>query len=344
MTTAAPRRARSALPRTAPPVAALLRTIQLSKFFQVRGSRGSDPALCRAVRGVSFTLQEGETLGVTGETGSGKSTLGRLVARLIEPSLGRVLFRGRDLTHLSERELRPLRRQISLVPQDATSSLNPRLSVREVVAEGLLIHRLARTGDELAARVEAALRQTGVPPGVQSRRAGELSAGESQRVCLARALAMRPSLLVLDDPVDALDPPQRDSLLRELLRSRAEHDSGHLLLSHDLQTLFLQCSRILVLHAGTVVESGPASAIAIGPRHPYTQSLLSALPTLQPRRRRLRLLANAPPPSALAPLRGCGYFERCPHREPGLCDERRPALSPVASEPGQEVACFKADG
>ena len=307
----------------------------LTKHFTVRG-RG----VVRAVDGVSFELAEGEVLGLVGESGSGKSTVARCVTRLAEPTGGTIRLRGHDITHLSQRRLRPLRREMHIVFQDPSSSLNPRMTVEEIVGEPLRRHRLAR-GRALAERVAELLREVGLRPELARRYPHELSGGQRQRVGLARALSVEPALLVADEPTSALDVSVQASILNLLAEVQRRRRFACLFISHDLAVVELVADRVAVMYLGLIVEIAPQQELFRAPKHPYTQALLSAVPVPDPaaQRQRRRVALTGDLPSPLAPPTGCRFHTRCP-----LADERcrtePPALRDAAGT-GHLTACHQ---
>jgi len=299
--------------------------------------RGS---VVHAVDGVSFSLRRGEVLGLVGESGSGKSTIAKCILRLIEPTAGTIRLTGTDITHLSRRAMRPLRRELHIVFQDPFSSLNPRMTCGDIVGEPLRLHRLAR-GQLLDARVAEMLDLVGLHPELRYRYPHELSGGERQRVALGRALILNPSVLIADEPVSALDVSVKASILN-LLRDLQQHlGFSCLFITHDLATVEYLCDRVAVTYLGKVVESASTVELFRAPQHPYTQALLSAAAVADPsaQRGRRSVVLDSDPPSPLAPPSGCRFRTRCP-LEPQSAprsSEEEPLLREFA--PGHLVAC-----
>jgi oligopeptide transport system ATP-binding protein len=324
-------------------MSALLEVDGLSKEFPVHaglfGSLRASTRKVHALSDVSLSLGEGETLGVVGESGSGKSTLGRCILRLIEPTRGSVRFMGQDLLQLDRKALRGMRRELQIVFQDPYSSLNPRMTVRSTVGEALRVHRLTHGGAEEEQRVAELLDQVGLRRDFMQRYPHELSGGQRQRVGIARALAVRPKLVICDEPVSALDVSVQAQIVNLLKDLSEALGLSYLFIAHDLSVVRLMAQRVAVMYLGRVVELGTVEAVYAQPRHPYTRALLSAVPELGNReRRRLPLLGD--PPSPLSPPSGCPFHPRCPDAQPGLCDRELPALRELA--PGQRAACHLA--
>jgi oligopeptide transport system ATP-binding protein len=311
----------------------VLEVTDLTKHFPVRG-RG----LVRAVDGVSFELREGEVLGLVGESGSGKSTVGRCVTRLIEPTGGTVRLKGTDITHLPQRLLRPLRREMHIVFQDPSSSLNPRMDVGSIVGEPLRRHGLAR-GNALRDRVAELLQEVGLRPELIRRYPHELSGGQRQRVGLARALSVEPSLLIADEPTSALDVSVQASILNLLAEVQRRRRFACLFITHDLAVVEYVANRVAVMYLGTLAETAPREELFRAPKHPYTQALLSAAPVPDPeqQRRRRRVVLTGDLPSPLDPPPGCRFHTRCPLAEE-RCRIEVPELRDVTSR-SHLVAC-----
>jgi oligopeptide transport system ATP-binding protein len=319
-------------------VTALLKVEKLDKSFPVQtGMFSFDKRRVHAVDEVSFELAHGETLGLVGESGCGKSTLGRLVLRLIEPSSGSVRFEDRELTTMPSDELRHLRRHMQIVFQDPYGSLNPRMSVRETVGEALRIHKLSDSRLDEEAKVAALLKQVGLRPEQMHRYPHEFSGGQRQRIGIARALAVRPKLIVCDEPVSALDVSVQAQIVNLLKDLSAELGLSYLFIAHDLSVVEFMSQRVAVMYLGRIVELAQASALYANPRHPYTRALLSAVPELMSggNKRRLKLTGDIPSP--LDPPSGCTFHPRCPDAQPGRCDVERPALRTL--DGGHQAAC-----
>jgi oligopeptide transport system ATP-binding protein len=320
---------------------ALLEINGLSKEFAAgRGLFGGSARKVHAVNDVSFALEDGETLGLVGESGCGKSTLGRCVLRLIEPTRGSVRFEDRELTQLDSGALRALRRRLQIVFQDPYSSLNPRLTVRQTLGEALRIHQLAKSASEEEAQVAELLRKVGLRPEHMARYPHEFSGGQRQRIGIARALSVRPKLVVCDEPVSALDVSVQAQIVNLLKDLSEELGLSYLFIAHDLSVVRFMSRRVAVMYLGRIVELGPVQELYEAPRHPYTRALLSAVPEIGSgtQKKRLRLLGDVPSP--LAPPSGCTFHPRCPEAQKGLCDRELPVLRELAS--GHLVACHLA--
>jgi oligopeptide transport system ATP-binding protein len=292
----------------------------------------------RAVDGVHLTVARGESVGLVGESGCGKTTLGRAVLRLVEPAAGRVVLDGVDLTALSGRGLRPWRRRMQMIFQDPYSSLNPRLTVGQILGEPLEIHRLGQGGEDRRRRIATLLEQVGLKPDHAQRYPHEFSGGQRQRIGIARALAVEPDLIVCDEPVSALDVSVQAQVVNLLADLQRDKGLAYLFISHDLAVVEHLCQRIVVLYLGRVMESAPSQTLTRSPQHPYTQALLSAVPTVDASTRRTRILLQGEVPSPLNPPRGCPFHTRCPVVEP-RCRTEVPEWREVA--PGHGVACHR---
>lgn len=308
----------------------------LSKRFLItRGFLRQQTKQLRAVEDVSFAVWPGETLCIVGESGCGKSTLGRLVLRLLEPSAGRILIEGTDVTHLGTAALRPFRQRVQMVFQDPFASLNPRLTASEIVTEPLENYtKLTPAGRrEKAADL---LSHVGLRADLMDRRPFEFSGGQRQRLGIARALSLRPRLIVADEPVSALDVSVQAQVLNLLLDLQAEFGLAYLFISHDLGVVEHVADRIAVMYLGRIVELADRDALFAAPAHPYTEALLAAAPLPDPRARRARPILEGEVPSALDPPTGCAFHPRCPIAE-ARCRVEPPELRPLAD--GRLVAC-----
>jgi oligopeptide/dipeptide ABC transporter ATP-binding protein len=296
-----------------PPGDAILRLSDLVMDFRVGGGLVGAGDVLRAVDGVSLSIAPGETVALVGESGSGKSTVGRCVVRLLEPTGGQVVLLGRDISHLSRTAMRPLRRQMHIVFQDPYSSLNPRMTVGQIVGGPLVHHRIG-SRREVRNRVAEMLERVGLRADLQDRYPHSLSGGQRQRIAIARALVLGPTLLVADEPISALDASVQASMLNLLVDLQREMQFACLFITHDLSAAQFLADRIAVMYLGQIVEIGTRDAIFAAPRHPYTQSLLSAVLVPDPiiQRQRGRFVLTGDPPSPLAPPAGCRFHTRCP--------------------------------
>jgi oligopeptide/dipeptide ABC transporter ATP-binding protein len=292
-----------------------------------------------AVNGVSFSIAPGEAVGLVGESGSGKSTVAKCLVRLQEPTGGTIRYRGQDVTHLSDGEFRPLRKQIQMVFQDPTMSLNPRFTVGQTLAEPLKIHGMVTNGD-LKARIDDLLDHVNLERKYIDRRPHQLSGGQKQRVGIARAMATHPDFVVLDEPTSSLDMSIRIQIITLLQRLQAELGMAYLFISHDLSTVRYLCSRVLVMYLGQVVEEGPVEEIFNNPKHPYTQALLSAVPIPDPslRQSRQRIVLPGETPHQHTPIVGCPLADRCAWVEPSHRQGRIPMIE--IGPGGHRVACL----
>jgi peptide/nickel transport system ATP-binding protein len=312
----------------------------LVKHFHVGPQLLGGGGTVHAVDGVSLTIAPGEMLGLVGESGSGKSTVGNCIVRLVEPTAGTIRIRGTDVTHLSRREMRPLRREVHMVFQDPYSSLNPRMTCGQIVGEPLHLHKLAARRD-LDSRVATLFDQVGLRAELRHRHPHELSGGQRQRVGLARALSVSPSLLIADEPVSALDVSVQAAILNLLRDLQRDLAFSCLFITHDLATVEFLCDRVAVMYLGKIVEQAPTDELFTAPKHPYTQALLSAALVPDPglQRSRTRVVLEGDVPSPLAPPSGCRFRTRCPlaTRSAPRSVEEEPELRQVAR--GHLVAC-----
>ena len=307
----------------------LLQVENLAKHYALGGGR-----TLRALDGVSFAMTPGEVLGVVGESGSGKTTLGRAVLRLLDVTAGAIRFQGQDLTRLSRRQLRPVRRHMQLVFQDPNASLNPRMTVEEIVGIPLQVHEPALGRAARRARIEDTLRTVGLFADAADRYPHEFSGGQRQRIGIARALICRPELLVADEPVSALDVSVQAQVVNLLLDLRAQLGLSILFIAHDLAVVGLISDRVAVMYLGRIVELADTAALFARPRHPYTEALFAAVPDIG--HRRAPVLLEGDMPSPVSPPPGCPFHPRCRYAEPA-CREALPPL--LERAPGHWAAC-----
>ena len=315
----------------------LLRVKNLVKRFPVKGGLfARELEHVHAVDGVSFEIQPGETLGLVGESGCGKSTTGRCILRLIAPTSGEIWFEGKDVTHASKSELRALTRNMQIIFQDPYASLNPRMTVGAIVAEALIIHGLAKNVGERDDRVMQLLQTVGLHPDHVRRFPHEFSGGQRQRIGIARALAVNPKLIICDEPVSALDVSIQAQVINLLEDLQAQLGLTYLFIAHDLSVVEHISQRVAVMYLGRIVEIASSRNLYTTPRHPYTEALLSAVPIPDPTLVRKRIVLEGDVPNPIKPPSGCHFHPRCP-RAQALCKVESPPLREVAS--GCLAAC-----
>jgi len=315
----------------------LLSVRGLKKYFPIRGGfLAREVDRVHAVAGVSLDIAKGETLGLVGESGCGKSTTGRCILRLVEPSEGEIWFEGQNFSALEGDALRAVRRDMQIIFQDPFASLNPRHNVRSIIGEALIIHRLAKSRNELNDRVVQLLETVGLQADHMHRFPHEFSGGQRQRIGIARALAVEPKLIVCDEAVSALDVSIQAQVINLLEDLQAKFGLTYLFIAHDLSVVEHISDRVAVMYLGRVVEIAGARQLYDNPRHPYTEALLSAVPIPDPKLKRRRITLKGDVPNPIRPPSGCHFHTRCPIAEP-RCAVDAPQLK--LAEPGHQVAC-----
>jgi len=319
--------------------APLLKVEGLVKHFPVKGGiLGRTVDKVHAVDGVSFTLQAGETLGVVGESGCGKSTTGRCILRLIEPTAGTVWFEGKNVTAMGKTELRSMARDMQIIFQDPYASLNPRMTVQAIIGEALTIHKLTPDPAAYEARIVDLLQTVGLSADHLRRYPHEFSGGQRQRIGIARALAVNPKLIVCDEAVSALDVSIQAQVINLLEDLQSQFNLTYLFIAHDLSVVEHISDRVAVMYLGRIVEIAASKDLYTRPQHPYTEALLSAVPIPDPTVKRKRIPLQGDVPNPIKPPPGCHFHTRCPMAQKGLCDVQSPVLKPAGAD-GHMVAC-----
>src|SRR3989454_3345952 len=314
----------------------LVRVRELVKHFEIAGSDD----VWRAVDGVSFEIRRGETLGLVGESGCGKSTTGRCILRLIEPTSGEIKFEDRDVLKLGSGELRAARREMQIIFQDPNASLNPRMKIENIIAEPLVVHRIGNRAQQRE-RVAWLLGKVGLDPDYMKRYSHEFSGGQLQRIGVARALALNPKLIIADEPVSALDVSVQAQVVNLLQDLQKEFGLTYFFISHGLAVVEHISTRVAVMYLGRIVEIADAKELYLNPLHPYTQALLSAIPVPAPNAKRERIILKGDVPTARNPPSGCRFRTRCP-----LAIDECARIDPELREivPGHSAACIRVDG
>jgi len=316
----------------------LLTVENLRKYFELGYTAFSRKVeYVYALNGISFDLKKGEALGIVGESGCGKSTAARVILRLIEPTSGKVLYNGIDIFGLKKKEMRPLRKDLQIIFQDPYASLNPRMTVEETVGEPIEVYDLAR-GAEKTERIVEILRKVGLKAEHLNCYPAEFSGGQRQRIVIARALILNPKLIIADEPVSSLDVSIRAQIINLLEDLRGEFNLSYIVISHDMSLVKYLCDRVAVMYLGKIVELGSCDMLYENPKHPYTETLLSAIPianpTLAKKKKRIILKGDVPSPLDLYP--GCAFYQRCPYKEE-FCGENEPEMKEI--ENGHYVSC-----
>ncbi len=317
-------------------MASILTVDILKKHFPLGGGiLSGNNRVVRAVDGVSFKIEKGKTLGLVGESGSGKTTVGRCILRLIEPTSGKVLFEGLNITDLGPAKIRGLRRQMQIIFQDPFGCLTPHMRLKTILKEPLDVHGIG-SRSERKEMVAASLEKVGLRPEYINRYPHEFSGGQRQRIAIARALMMRPKLIIADEPVSALDVSIQAQIINLMVDLQKELGLSYLLISHDLGVVHYMCDRIAVMYLGRIVEMADRNSLYANPLHPYTQALLEAIPRIGPGRKGKRIHLGGEVPSPITPPSGCTFHPRCSFKKIG-CDKETPQLKDVDN--GHMVAC-----
>jgi oligopeptide/dipeptide ABC transporter ATP-binding protein len=323
----------------------LLSIKNLTKRFPIKGGiLNREIASVQAVTEVSFDIKKGETLGLVGESGCGKSTLGRSIIRLIEPTAGQIIYDGRDITKISQDEMRKLRRKMQIIFQDPYASLNPRMTVEQILSEPLDIHRLATSREDKRQRISKLLDLVGIRQEALTRYPHEFSGGQRQRICIARALAVEPEFIVCDEPVSALDVSIQAQIVNLMQDLQQELGLTYLFIAHDLKVVEHISNRVAVMYLGKIAEIADAEEIYQNPKHPYTQALLSAIPMPDPDYKKDRIILKGDVPSPINPPSGCYFHPRCPIMT-DRCKSVWPPLKDVTSltNSPHKAACLYAE-
>jgi len=314
----------------------ILEVKNLKKYFPIKsGLIAKTRAYVHAVDGVDFYLKNGETLGLVGESGCGKSTTGRLILRLLRPTAGEIRFNGRDISRLDRFRMKALRRDMQLIFQDPYASLNPRMTVGDIISEALRIHRMGNRS-EIQDRTLALIKKVGLHTDHQRRYPHEFSGGQRQRIGIARALALNPKLIVADEPVSALDVSIQAQVINLLQDLKSEFNLSYLFIAHDLSVVEYMSDRVAVMYLGKIVEMASGNQLYTNPKHPYTEALLSAVPIPNPRLEKKRQILEGDVPSPIHPPRGCRFHTRCIYRQ-SECERFEPRINDSGN--GHFVAC-----
>ena len=303
----------------------------LKQYYPVKGGLGKEPSYVKAVDNVDFEVRRGEVFGIVGESGCGKSTLGKSICKLIEPTEGSIVLDGEEISKYTPKQMRPVRKKVQMVFQDPYASLNPRMSVRDIVAEPLIIHGLTKTREETDQKVVELLRRVGLDDYHANRYPHEFSGGQRQRIGIARALAVQPQLIIADEPVSALDVSIQSQVLNLMNQLKRDMNLTYIFVAHDLSVVEHISDRVGVMYLGNFVEEGDKYSLYQNPLHPYTQALLSAVPIPDPKAKKERIILEGNIPSALNPPAGCKFHTRCPK-----CMERCKTEAPQKYQVGDD--------